>query len=451
MTSTIVSKPEPFYVDSANPKMYYNNTHLLQYDAIFYYGCKTKPRTIIAKKGIPETEYLYANVKQGEWNPSSADCKKAQLLISKEWVDKHIFKMEENIVVTPMVNQETSNTTEIVEAPALLFLDDKDKFRDADGNSIEIETRGTRDRNNIYFKLSHVSRGFGMENLNRRIVDTESGYEENIHYKKFFNRAGFLNPESPTIKKCLYLTYKGLLRVLFVSRNKHVERFQDWAEECLFTIQMGQSDEKIKLGTNILGITEKTYRAIFSKHANKLPCIYLFSLGTVESLRETFEINSSFPNDSIVYKYGFTDDLGRRMGEHESKYGKLPNVKIVLSSFHMIDPIYTCNAEGDIREECNAYEINLKTEGFKELIILNKKQFEHLTKNYGRIGRDYAGHSIELQEQIARLKDELRTKDFEIHRLNTLIETNEKYHMLEISYKDLKIVNLELHNTMLRH
>ena len=234
-----------------------------------------------------------------------------------------------------------------------------------------------------------------------------------------------------------------------MSRNKHVERFQAWAEECLFTIQMGQPEEKIKLGTNILGITEKTYTEIFSKHANQFPCIYLFSLGTVGSLRETFEINSSFPNDSIVYKYGFTDNLARRMGEHESKYGKLPNVKIVLSSFHMIDPIYTSKAEGDIREECNAYEINLKTKGFKELIVLNKKQLEHLTKNYCRIGRDYAGHSIELQEQIAKLKEELRIKDYEINRLNTLVETNEKYHKLELNYKDLKIENLELRNKML--
>jgi hypothetical protein len=441
-----VSKPEPVYIDSSNQKMYFNNVDLLKYDPVFYYGCKTKPRTIIEKKGIPEKEYFYANLKKGEWNVSSLDCKKAQLLISKEWVDKHIFKIEENITI---VNEETRNTTEIVEAPPLFFLDDKEKFRDADGNIIEIETRGSQDRNNIYFKCRNISDGFNIPNLNNHIVDNRWQYIENIHYKNFFIREGLENLESPTIKKCLYLTYKGLLRVLYVSRNKHVERFQAWAEECLFTIQMGQPEEKIKLGTNILGITEKTYTEIFSKHANQFPCIYLFSLGTVGSLRETFEINSSFPNDSIVYKYGFTDNLARRMGEHESKYGKLPNVKIVLSSFHMIDPIYTSKAEGDIREECNAYEINLKTKGFKELIVLNKKQLEHLTKNYCRIGRDYAGHSIELQEQIAKLKEELRIKDYEINRLNTLVETNEKYHKLELNYKDLKIENLELRNKML--
>jgi hypothetical protein len=231
-----------------------------------------------------------------------------------------------------------------------------------------------------------------------------------------------------------------------VSRNKQVKQFQDWAEEKLFTIQMGETEEKLNLGTSILNIQVKTYKAIFNKHASKFPCIYLLSLGTVESLRETFEINTSVSDDSVVYKYGFTDDLGRRIGEHEEKYGKLKNVKIELSVFHIIDPKYTCDAEGDIREECNTYQINLKITGYNELIVLNKKQLEHIKKNYGRIGRDYAGHSIELQEQIAILKNDLRMKDYEIDKLKTLVETNEKYHKLELNNKDLKIENLELQN-----
>jgi hypothetical protein len=235
-----------------------------------------------------------------------------------------------------------------------------------------------------------------------------------------------------------------------VSRNKNVERFQEWAMKTLFTIQMGKEEEKVKLGTSILNIPERTYRAVFKKHANKLPSIYLIYLGNVGELRNTFGIDNSIPNDSGVYKYGFTDDLGRRIGEHEDKYGKLDNVQIVLTTFHVIDPKYTCEAEGDIREECNAYEINLQTEGYKELIVLNKKQLEHVKKNYGRIGRDYAGHTAELQEQNVKLKGE-------IERLTTLLESNDKYHKLElknkdyiIENKDLKIENLELQIKLLR-
>ena len=473
--ATEIKKPQPFYIDSSKIKMYYNNTDLFNYDQIFYYGCKTKPKTIVIKKKIPESEYLYANLKKGDWNLSSSECKKSQLLISKEWVDKYYFKIDErkeptiipkpvNIVFEETIEieeepvneknvvEEVTINEEILEAPKILLLDDSEKFKDSDGNIIEIETRGTKDKKNMYFKCKDISVGFGMTNLNSILLQNhEYGYEINKHYKTFFIRHTFSLTKLPTIKKSLYLTYKGLLKVLFVSRNKHAERFQDWAEDCLFTIQMGKEEEKVKLGTSILNIPEKTYRAVFNKHADKLPSIYLIYLGNVKELRKTFEIDNSFPDDSGVYKYGFTDDLGRRVGEHEDKYGKLENVKIVLTTFHGIDPKYLRDAENDIKEECNAYEINLQTEGYKELIVLNKKQLEHVKKNYGRIGRDYAGHSAELQQQIRELKDEILKLNYENDRLKTLVETNEKYHKLELKNKDciienkvLKIETLEL-------
>ena len=196
------------------------------------------------------------------------------MLISKECVDKYYFKIDDrkeptiipkpvNIVFEETIELEESNVTileeeqkniveeltinqEILEAPKLLLLDDSEKFKDADGNIIEIETRGTKDRKNIYFKVSDVSKGFDMENLNSTLLDTRGCYERKIDYTTFFIRQAFGSTKSSTIKKCLYLTYHGLLRVLFVSKNKNVKRFQDWAEDCLFTIQMGEKKEKIK-------------------------------------------------------------------------------------------------------------------------------------------------------------------------------------------------------------
>ena len=471
--ATEIKKPESFYIDSS--KMYYNNTDLFNYDQIFYYGCKTKPKTIVIKKKIPESEYLYANLKKGDWNLSSSECKKSQLLISKEWVDKYYFKIDDRkeptIIPNPVnivfeetieleeepvneknVVEEVTINEEILEAPKILLLDDSEKFKDSDGNIIEIETRGTKDKKNMYFKCKDISVGFGMTNLNSILLQNhEYGYEINKHYKTFFIRHTFSLTKLPTIKKSLYLTYKGLLKVLFVSRNKHAERFQDWAEDCLFTIQMGEKKEKIKLGTGLLGIHEKTYEAVFNKCPNALPAIYLIYLGKVKDLRNTFKINDSFPDDYMVYKYGCTKNLADRMKSNKSHYGKLENIKFVLNTFHGIDPIYKFKAETDIKEECEAYEINLQTEGYKELIVLNPKQLEHLKKSYGRIARDYAGHTAELQQQIRELKEEILKVNYENERLKTLVETNDKYHKLElknkdhiIENKDLKIENLEL-------
>jgi hypothetical protein len=731
--ATEMKKPEPFYIDSS--KMYYNNTDLFNYDQIFYYGCKTKPKTIVIKKKIPESEYLYANLKKGDWNLSSSECKKSQLLISKEWVDKYYFKIDDRkeptIIPKPVnivfeetneleesnvtileeeqvkVVEELTNNEEILEAPKILLLDDSEKFKDADGNVIEIETRGTKDRKNIYFKCKDISVGFGMTNLNSILLQNhEYGYEINKHYKTFlvktnnnafikslyltyygflrvincsrkskifvqniniitkwldylinnkyfdnyiisnvnqdlsgviyicssplidcikigywtgsisglksrykmvygkdvilncknvenvrdkekeihsvfkqFNISGelfqkdklhlyndYLNNniveyldrnfkedcgeldedlddefesnndenenENDTIeqvprilllddrekfrdtdgnivsietrgtksyndiyfkltdvskgfnmenlrnsiqkknrgyvrnddyktflirgdnvpstetnknnKTSLYLTYNGLVKVLMVSRNKNVKRFQEWAIKTLFTIQMGTKEDKVELGTKILGIPEKTYSAVFNKHANDLPAIYLCSLGHVKELRNTFEIDNSFPDDSVVYKYGFTENLADRMQSNKGQYEKLENVKFVLTTFNGIDPQYLRDAERDVKEECNAYEINLQTKGYKELIILNEAQLKNVKKNYGRLGRDYAGHSAELQQQIRELKEELLKVNYENERLKTLVESNEKYHKLELKNKDLKIENLEL-------
>ena len=477
----MTTKPIAFNINSQKNIMYYNSKDLFNYDKLFYYGCKSKPRTIITKKNIPETEYIFANQKLNEWNISTASCKKAQLLISKKWVDRFFFKIPQEPIIDikpditePNIIQDETTFDDIVlnevkvdkdtieYAPELINLKDNQKFRDSDGNIIEIETRGTKQYNNIYFKVSDVSQGFDMKNLYKSLLNKDRSYERNIHYKTFLiglinnqndtnKNNNVINDDDHTIKKSLYLTYNGLLRVLFVSRNKQVERFQDWAMKTLFTIQMGSKVEKIKLGTSILNITEKTYKAVFQKHADKFPSIYLFSLGNVCDLRESFSIDNSFPDDSIVYKYGFTEDLGRRMSEHENKYGKLKNVKIVLTTFHIIDPKYTSDAEGDVRELCNTFEVNLQTDGYKELIVLNKKQLEYVKKNYSRIGRDYIGHTQELQNKIKDLKDEIKDLNYENDRLKTIIENNKILHESELKNKDLHLENKELQIVILKN
>ena len=439
--------PKPFTISGVE---YYNSKDLMTYNPVFYYGCKSKPRTIIEKKKIPPEEYIYANLKSKEWNISNAECKKAQLLISASWAETHIFPKERE-------SMGEESEVEIKEAPEIFLLKEEEKFRDVEGNVVEIETRGERNRNKIFFRVKDVMKVFEMPYLNDTLSSNGGTHEKNIHYTYFFVRASTDNFRHDTIKKELYLTYKGLLKVLFSSRTGNAEKFQDWAEDKLFTIQMGNKEEKVELGTAILKITSKTFKSVFSKYAKELPCIYLLKLGSVSQLRETFKIDSSVPDENCVYKYGFTKDLRRRIGEHESTYGKMPGVKIELTSFQMIDPQYTCDAENDIREECNAYEMNLKIDGHNELIVMNEKQITHLKKNYGRIGKEYEGHSAQLKEEIAKLKEEIKdlaneikTKESQFklqlqeeisekERYKTLCQTNERIYKLEIQNRDLQL------------
>lgn len=466
-----------------NNNLYYNSKNMMESNPEFYYGCKTKPRTIIRKKNIPNSEYVYANIKAKEWNISTEECKKAQLLISKAWVDAHyVFKdaavapVLVNSIINPffisnnqlVINKESepenrtivleeviNNDNELCEdLPPLVFLNENEKFKDSNGNAVEIETRGDKTRNNIYFKVSDVSKVFEMPNLYKVVVDKTKNYKMPIHYKKF--KTNVTNSDIANKHKTTFLTYKGILRVLFVSSSGIAEQFQDWAEDKLFTIQMGSKEAKVKLGTDILNISTKTYKAVFNTYANKFPCIYLLSLGKVAVLRETFGIDSTVNDESTVYKYGFTDDMSRRMGEHEYTYGKLQGVTLTMSTFHTIDVKYTSEAEKEIRDECNGFEKNLNTKGYNELIVLNDKEFIQMKKLYKRVGNECAGATLELQTQIIELKDKI--KDMEYSHRNNLLEKdiiiNKKQYEIETLHTKVEtnqiIFNLEKSNYVLQ-
>ena len=471
---------------------YYNSKDLQAFKPEFYYGCTSKPRNIITKKNIPESDYIYATFEKltKKWNLSNDTCKKAQLLISKQWVDANYFKsssivikkkpvlaqreeekQEElpQITTPPPPNRELEalaayREEEIVEdgdqevenAPQLLHLDDGEKFHDADGNVIEIETRGERHEDKIYFNVKDVSVGFGMPNLNGTLTDkNKEGYTRGVDYKLMFNRVSWAKDPSCTIKKCLFLTYEGLLRVLFVSRNKNATLFRKWATTNLFTIQMGTRDQKVKLGAEILNTSPRTLKAIFDKHAANFPSIYLMSLGKVRELRETFGIPVDKLDDSIVYKFGFTDDLARRVIELESEYSKLPGVTMTMGTFQIIDTKYTSEAESEVRETCSAFEVRVKkTEhGYNELVALDDKQFANIKKLYRRIGDEFAGATRGLQNQIIELKDRMKEYENENARLKTTIQHMDELHQKDVEWykKDGELKDTVIENWKLKH
>lgn len=463
--------PQPFTIDTTD-KMFFNIKDLFEYNPEFFYGCTVKKRLIIKKKNIPETEYVYANfiAKTKEWNLSNESCKKAQLLITKEWVDKYYFKNIAAADVTTSVTTSVAKTPdqqdddqEVIEnAPPILELTDEEKFHDIDGNIVNIETRGEKERNKILFDVKDVMTAFDMPNLDIILRNVGNNYILNIHYKRYYIRSSKIESVRLTIKKRLYLTYKGLLRVLFASNNRQVDKFQEWAEEILFTIKLGIKEAKEVLGTEILNINIENYRAVFGKYPQGFPCIYLLSLGKVEQLRETFGISEKINNDLTVYKYGFTCDIKRRLGEHNSDYGRLKNVVVELELFNYVDLKYTAEAEADVRDIFETYETVLDVSGRKELIALNTKQYERIKKEYMRTAREFAGATKELQEEVMALKqeiqnikNEMKIKELE-HKLalqeerkekeryQALVETNERIHALEKNNYELRLININV-------
>jgi hypothetical protein len=260
---------------------------------------------------------------------------------------------------------------------------------------------------------------------------------------------------------------------LFASNNKQADKFQDWAEERLFTIQMGTKQDKIMLAADITKIKWKNIDALLNKHATDFPCIYLFKLGNVYDLRETLGISTKIEDDIIVYKYGFSKDFGRRLSEHRSTYSKMKNVDFDVELFNKVDYKYTSEAEHDIRYFFKAFGKPLVIEGHNELVGLNKMELVETKTKYIHTAEKYAGSSQAYETQIKELKQDIENLKQEMHnlknemkmkelehkfalqeeqmrtmeerkekeRFQTLVQTNDRIHTLEKNNYELQLLN----------
>lgn len=188
--------------------------------------CSRTVRKIIAKKNVPDNKYCYANFskRKGGWNyvdNQDTPPAKAQLLISKKWCDNNIPKMRDGSTTTTIIKET------LPEAPDIMILDDEEKFHDDKGNAVDIETRGERTADGVYFLANDVANAFERPSISKTILTANKGYKKNNHYKYF-------NVSSDTVgtdekKKELFITYKGMLKILFSSRTGKADNFVDWA------------------------------------------------------------------------------------------------------------------------------------------------------------------------------------------------------------------------------
>jgi hypothetical protein len=434
-----MSLPQAFPIDSTGA-LYYNNKDLFEYKKTYYYGTISKPKNIVDKKNIPTEEYVHANLKAGEWNQCGADCKKSQLLISANWADKHILEIERCVEMTQLpvemsfqIQQLKDN--ELREAPPLLLLNEDEKFRDDEGNVVVIETRGEKSEKEILFRVKDVMAAFQMPNLECTIRDERKTYEKNIDYK-YFIRTEQVIGLSDTNKKELFLTYSGIIRVLIISRAGIADKFKKWAMETLFVVQMGSKDEKFEHVAGVLKVTKKTLRALFSTHAKVMPCIYLIYVGKAGKIRDSLQIETNLPDDADVYKYGFSKDFAKRIGNHELGFGKLPGVDIRLTSFQVIDPLFVGKAEKDVGDVCELYgvklNIGIRCSGYTEFISLNARQLEDMKKRYSHIGKECEGHNAQLKEELESYKQEIKDLNNALEKKNLEIKSNNEKHEIEV-------------------
>jgi hypothetical protein len=292
-----------------------------------------------------------------------------------------------------------------------------------------------------------------MDNLNITIIDKRNTkYIENKHYK-YFNCINFQDMEKKSdtikIKKEMFLTYHGMLRVLFASENNKTEPFIKWATETLFTVQLGNNEEKNKLVSQIKGVSYENIQELFSINARSLPCIYLTAFNTVDKLKDIMNITNNYSDESVVYKFGLTKSFETRKNGHKSEYKKLDKlIDMKLVYYTYIDPLYISEAENEIKNLLSDYKIGW--DNHEELVIIPNNMLKIIKTIYENIGMKYSGHTQEFNKQIQELNIkiiDLKNKESgyvkDIENLMLLHQKDIKFYEQQLISKDLEIDNLK--------
>lgn len=219
--------------------------------------------------------------------------------------------------------------------------------------------------------------------------------------------------------------------MLFTSRSGKTQGFIKWATEVLFTMQMGTKDQKNEIAYNILGISAESLKCALSASTTLVSCIYRYAFGTCGELRKTMKIPDDIPDNYIVIKFGFTDNLLRRTNEHIKTYSCIKGVKLQLMNFTLIDPVYISQAEADIREFYTTIERKIEYKQYNELIAINPKHEKQINIKHKNIANEYSG----CVKQLTDIISELKNNDDKMQR--EMIE-REKIHRLEIKNIELQ-------------
>jgi hypothetical protein len=323
--------------------------------------------------------------------------------------------------------------------PDILNLNDNEKFKDDNGNILDIETRGERDFDKVFFKAMDVSTSLNALHLINSLIRKTSAFKINIDYTYFY-----INKQKYT-----YLTYQGLLHFIFVSRIESVSKYIKWASKIVYTVQMGADNDKNHLIADMKGISYETVQKLFACCANAISCIYLTHLNTVQQLKTVMNINDTYPLDSIVCKCGFSKDFIERKNGHKSEFKKIiEHVTFQLLIYCLIDPVQLSQAESELKNFLLPYKFEWDNKD--ELYIIPKQQLNSIKTYFKTIGQAFSGHNAQFQSNVAELNKQILT--IESDNNNLIAEKNHQIKSLQTQLLyEAELFKEQQEKTNLRH
>ena len=420
--------------------MFYNTEFVKQSCPAFFYGCAKTLRKIIEKKNIKNDEYTYATFapKTNKWSVSNDNVKSAKLLLEKTWVENNVPGFGNNDI-----------TLDLEMAPPILELKDEEKFKDDKGNIVDIETRGIKTFDGIYFYGKDVEKMLNINDISSLLKHESSSYIVYKHYKKFYRPSpvnhGYKDNESNNHER-IYLTYFGLVKMLITTQNRIAESFQKWALQTLFTVQMGSQEEKTILASKLLGCDINSVKSFLHSGIQDYSVLYLLYIGKVKDLSSQLEGLQNKHPDDFVFKYGYTSDLSQRIQTHKRNFEKLKNTNLSLVSHIPIDEKYLSEAEVELKQTFQSFEYIIDNPTHKELVCFNENKLPLFKKLFKTICDKYAGNCKKLQDELEKqqlqhdyeLKEQKRNYDYELK------EHDSKLRELELKIKhEQELKNME--------
>ena len=429
-----------------NGKMFYNTEFVKHSCPAFFHGCAKTLRKIIEKKNMKNEEYTYATFgsKTNKWSLSNDTVKSAKLLLEKGWVEVNVPNFGNNNV-----------KLDLEMAPPILELKDEEKFKDKNGKIIEIETRGIKTFDGIYFYSKDVEKMLQLVSIKDVLHEKTTNYEVGLHYKKFIKPVekitGLKSDKTDTSEneavntytnnqQTIYLTYMGLVRMLITRRHPVAEHFQRWALQTLFTVQMGTQEEKTILSSKLLGCDIKNVKSFLNSSVQEYSVLYLIHIGKVKDLSSQIDgLEDKNPED-FVFKYGYTSDLNQRIQAHKQTFGKLKNTNLSLVSHIPIDEKYLSEAEVELKQTFKSFDYIIDNPTYKELVVFNENKLSLFKKIFKTICEKYAGNCKKLQEELE--KQQVR-HEYEIKEHKREYEIKMREQEMKIREYELKLKHSE--------
>ncbi|KAJ3007466.1 hypothetical protein HKX48_009106 [Thoreauomyces humboldtii] len=162
--------------------------------------------------------------------------------------------------------------------PPLVLLEDSCKFKDPEGNIIEVEMCGERCWDGLYVFTPDVATKLLGQSPNRTrdtLTHPNSQFIPEMHFRTLPRTEG---------KPMVYLTWLGLIAILFRS------------------LQMGSEEEKADVISDMFGLP--AVRNVMRRFSPaNVTAVYLLTIGTIGNLRHTMNItNSNLADDVVIVK-----------------------------------------------------------------------------------------------------------------------------------------------------